>query len=269
MVRVRIRGAGTPRAMLVLTSDHSAMFRLRAIWNKLLSRLQGATVAPRTIVPVSPPLRYLAEAVDTAWLSASMTTFGQSVASFLPAEFEAYARVYHMLQRDGDESMPSPGWRALAAADGIDLCTTAGVTALLDDRRSGFWVEEGSLTPSETSVLIEHLGPATRTEGDCRFAVWHGFGDTLVPHDVPATLVLPGREYHMFSGPIDGAKVNLSVSTMTSRSANLWWPADHAWCVATEIDFPWTYVGGSRACINLIVDDGRLDAHHVDVRAPR
>jgi len=37
-------------------------------------------------------------------------------------------------------------------------------------------------------------------------------------------------------------------------------PADRAWCVATEIDFAWTYVGGSRELIDAILADARLEA---------
>ena len=44
------------------------------------------------------------------------------------------------------------------------------------------------------------------------------------------------------------------------QSANLWWPADRAWCVATEIDFAWTYVGGTRAVVDALLADPRLDA---------
>lgn len=29
-----------------------------------------------------------------------------------------------------------------------------------------------------------------------------------------------------------------------------WWPDDHAWCVANEIDFDFTCVGGSPALID-------------------
>jgi hypothetical protein len=33
------------------------------------------------------------------------------------------------------------------------------------------------------------------------------------------------------------------------QSANLWWPADRAWCVVTDIDLMSTYVGGSAAAV--------------------
>jgi hypothetical protein len=53
------------------------------------------------------------------------------------------------------------------------------------------------------------------------------------------------------------------------QSANLWWPADHAWCVASEIDFQWSYVGGPRSCIDAILKDSRIESAEIkDVTAP-
>ena len=39
------------------------------------------------------------------------------------------------------------------------------------------------------------------------------------------------------------------------QSANLWWPEDRAWCVTTDIDFAWTYVGGDRSLIEELIGD--------------
>jgi hypothetical protein len=44
------------------------------------------------------------------------------------------------------------------------------------------------------------------------------------------------------------------------QSANLWWPADRAWCVVTDIDLMSTYVGGSHACIGEVLDTPGLEA---------
>jgi hypothetical protein len=44
------------------------------------------------------------------------------------------------------------------------------------------------------------------------------------------------------------------------QSPNIWWPDDQARCVATEIDFAWTYVGGSTAAIEAVLADPRLEA---------
>ena len=44
------------------------------------------------------------------------------------------------------------------------------------------------------------------------------------------------------------------------RSPNLWWPDDHAWFVATEVDDAWTYVGGSNDAIAVVLEDDGLEA---------
>jgi hypothetical protein len=45
-----------------------------------------------------------------------------------------------------------------------------------------------------------------------------------------------------------------------SGDVDLWWPADRAWCVASEIDLPWTYIGGSRGLIDAILTDDCIEA---------
>jgi hypothetical protein len=49
---------------------------------------------------------------------------------------------------------------------------------------------------------------------------------------------------------------------------NLWWPADRAWCVASEIDFNTTYVGGSAPCIADVLADPRIEAMATSAGAP-
>ncbi len=36
--------------------------------------------------------------------------------------------------------------------------------------------------------------------------------------------------------------------------------ADHAWCVATKVDYGWTYIGALRSCIRAILSDSRFEA---------
>ena len=42
--------------------------------------------------------------------------------------------------------------------------------------------------------------------------------------------------------------------------ANLWWPQDRAWFVATEIDLAWTYVGGPTGLIGQLLAETRIEA---------
>jgi hypothetical protein len=69
---------------------------------------------------------------------------------------------------------------------------------------------------------------------------------------------VPGRSYHLLGGPL--SELPVLFDFQGRQSPNIWWPDDQAWCVATEIDFAWTYVGGSTAAIDAVLADPRLEA---------
>jgi hypothetical protein len=103
------------------------------------------------------------------------------------------------------------------------------------------------------------LHPSTSTPDVCWFAVWEGYG-FLEPkryEDLPRVKT-PERTYILYRGPLQA--VTAFSWGQTWQSPNLWWPDDRAWCVATEIDLPETYVGGSEAAIDRIVADSQLEA---------
>jgi hypothetical protein len=76
--------------------------------------------------------------------------------------------------------------------------------------------------------------------------------------DQAPTFHLPGREFYLFEGQIEGATTPWSGGG--SSLASMWWPGDEAWCVATEIDFDTTYVGGSRSCIDSLLGEASIEA---------
>jgi hypothetical protein len=45
-----------------------------------------------------------------------------------------------------------------------------------------------------------------------------------------------------------------------SRTPNWWWPDDRAWIVVSELDAPSTYIGGSAALTQAILDEPQLEA---------
>ena len=67
----------------------------------------------------------------------------------------------------------------------------------------------------------------------------------------------------LLAGPIGAIRTSLCHAPRF-QTANLWWPDDRAWCVATEIDFMSTYVGGSRRCVQALVDHRGLEAMLVE-----
>jgi hypothetical protein len=216
--------------------------------------------------PTLPLLEHVRDLQPAEWLRSSITTFARNVASFLPGHFEAYARLYHPLESSDGSEGPAPSWRVAAAALNVD---ESDVGESVQQLIPHLHVRTGSLPAPAIARLIEHLEPATTTPADCFFAVWEGFGGSVVPGGLEPKLDLPHRRYHVFAGPINGALTSFGVVPVHDQSANLWWPADRAWCVATEVDLAWTYVGGSQACIASLLADAQLETREITASAIR
>jgi hypothetical protein len=151
---------------------------------------------------------------------------------------------------------------------------------------AGPW--EGSLDLVDARLLAGIVRAWTATPDDCWFCVWDGFGwntasslvsaaaavgkppETAVTgpraDPVPAPVRdgqrvrLPHRDYLLYRGPAEAVTAPARLSPGGSQTANLWWPADRAWCVATEIDLRYTYVAGPAALIEALGGDDRIEA---------
>jgi hypothetical protein len=218
--------------------------------------------------------------VQHAWIAAALHPFAEHrVSSLVPPVFDAYARVFHPAVRYADDEWlddegPLPPdedvtWAEVAAFNGRTAHPAmewASITGSWEFRGSddqpGMWNDapaEGHLPVSVATRLTAALSSHTSTPADCWFGLWDGFGHSPA---TDLTLALPSREYWLLRGPIDLAAANLG-DEPAEQSANLWWPADGAWFVATDIDLRTTYVGGSAACIaDLLAADG-LEAAQV------
>lgn len=128
---------------------------------------------------------------------------------------------------------------------------------------------EGSIPRDLIAPVVAVLRGCTTTPEHCWFALWEGWGD--VP-PVPGPLLhLPGRRHVLLRASLDAVTrplVHLDGSAGYPQTPQLWWPRDRAWCVATEIDLPWTYVGGDEECIARLADDPRLRARRVSPEDP-
>ena len=69
---------------------------------------------------------------------------------------------------------------------------------------------------------------------------------------------LPPRSYLLLGGALPAA---LEIGWGPFRqSPNLFWPADRAWCAASELDFDSTLVGGTAELVERILATPALDA---------
>ncbi len=190
-----------------------------------------------------------------------------------PSGFEVYAQIFHPMVDGGDP---------------FDRDDVGNVT--------------GDLADDQLSALGEVLARHTTTPDNCYFGLWDGFGelfgsprrtilqlsaagepDPPPPAPIPTAfdeailagpkVRIPSRDYFLFRGPLGeagewGAAPGFFGRPRRINSPNLMWPEDRAWFAATEIDLPWTGVGGSRALVDEIVADPRFDADAVTLGMP-
>lgn len=192
-----------------------------------------------------------------------------TVGALVPAVFESYARVLHpAIRYAGDDDVEVP-WAEVAAHNGTvahPLMQWVPVTGSWDYRASDsqppVWDDapsEGHL-PVEVAVrLAAVLRRHTGTPEDCRFGRWTGYGfDAAALERLPQLLLRGGHDVVVVRGAVHDAARNLAPEPH-EQSANLWWPADRAWCVVTDIDLMSTYVGGSAACVTDLLATSGLE----------
>jgi len=189
-----------------------------------------------------------------------------TVAALVPAVFEAYARVLHpAIRYDGDDDIEVP-WADVAAHNGTVAhphMQWVAVTRGPVDSQPPVWDDgpsEGHLPVAVAARLTQVLGRHTGTPDACLLGRWDGFGYDLTDPDLPPRLLLRGgNDVVLVRGTIADAVRNLAPEPH-EQSANLWWPADQAWCVVTDVDLKSTYVGGSAACIADLLATPGLEA---------
>jgi hypothetical protein len=207
------------------------------------------------------------------WVINQVKGFAENVGSLVPSGFASYGRVLHPAYRQ-EERTPqgdtiSVTWGEVARANGrvlhpeVQFASLVGRLRLHDYEQPGLWdtePEEGSLPANIAARMAAVLYRHTATPNQCWFAVWDGWGDLAFRSLGKPTFQLPGRRYFLFSGSLAAANTSFADGLAGHRSANLWWPNDRAWCVATEVDLNSTYVGGSGACIAELVATPGVEA---------
>ncbi|CCQ14315.1 putative uncharacterized protein [Rhodococcus sp. AW25M09] len=113
----------------------------------------------------------------------------------------------------------------------------------------------------QLAAILEILTRTTTTPDDCYFAVWEGNTALEDIRDIAPTATIAGYNYFLLTGSVARA-----TDTLAGLSPHLWWPTDHAWCVAQHFDFPCAYLGGSAETVAdvLALDDIESQPVRVD-----
>jgi len=257
----------------------------RAVWQSLLVGWQDVAASDEV------------EAADWMdWIHGRLHSFAQDVGSVVPTGFGAYARIFHPAS-GADRPGIEVRWSEVAAWSGKTAHPEMqfhAIAAPAHDRAHGlelriYQPRDGVLSERQAGVLVGLLSKHTATPDACWLCLWEGYG-YLNPGATAAWLIeasprrrpkppgfgfgrlrfgipktttrgfperkrvtLPGRDYLLFKGSVAEAQG-------WEDGPNLWWPDDQAWCVASEIDFPYTYVGGTSELLDEILQDPALEA---------
>jgi len=216
------------------------------------------------------------DASPADWLRGRLTAPSEHVVtSWVPSGFDAYVKILHPIPVGGGRS-ETIRWADASRWSQVPLhATIQWHQVILPEFIPSLpkpWTSqgprEGSLSQPDAEALVDDLSPFAL--GKCYFAIWDGYGPIdMRPHvetDRSAKVSrskqffkLPWRDYELFEGPLSDAAA-FALRARDFQSPNLWWSEDHLWCVASEIDLTWTYVGGPRDLIDRLLEDDRLEA---------
>ena len=233
------------------------------------------------------------ETGQAGWIGERLAPFdAHVVTSVVPGGFEAYARVLHPAEEPLHGGDRLVRWAEVAAWSGLPLRPSSQFHSIALPRArpegeapwTGQGPYQGSLYPPDAVILAEILRDWTTTPERCWFCVWAGYGcdggvyltasggaaalsanPVRRPDPVPAAVrggsrvKLPNRDYLLYSGPVEAALATVGPGG-EDQVANLWWSQDRAWCVATEIELAWTFVGGPAGLIGQLLAETRIEA---------
>ncbi len=206
------------------------------------------------------PIRYVRDLTPASWIRERLHPFAQDAGSVIPEGFDDCARVFHPARR-GDDLV---SWRAIAEANGrrvhpeMQFGNIAG--AWQQSPRSKLWTtapRSGTVPLELARALAAVLRAYTTTPERVWFGVWEGWGgfDPGTPR-----FAHPNRRYYLAEGTIEDAASTIYPDGWAFQSASMWWPDDRAWFVSTEVDFPYTYVGGTRDCVDAVLPHPQIEA---------
>jgi hypothetical protein len=254
----------------------------------------------------TPPPRPTDSAAPADWLLNRLDGGAPWVRGHVGPGFESYARVLHPLDDGPDRptwaDVAATNSRLLHPSAQWEQISHPAPYKPHPYQRAGRGYPGdphiGQLTEQALGALCDVLQPHTPPDQTCYFAVWDGWGGLGAPNyrnvvqSTPTgdpvrpiayapddwqldmggpTFHLPGRSYHLFGGALHEAlRIGYWVTSdwFSTQSPNLLWPANHGWCVATEIDFDSTLVGGSAELIEDLIASRGLEVLAIDPDAP-
>ena len=195
------------------------------------------------------------------------------VGSMIPAGFETITRIFHPIEDDEGRELR---WSDLAAAN--ERVAHAQMQLHLIASRAGEQIRDrdlphvwsGSLPIGKAQALAEVLESRGPTG-----PVWFGFTTIDSTFHQPATAELrtagtPSRQYYLIRSTLAALEevcrfaCDRPLDWPIFETPTVWWPEDRSWYVFSDIDFAWSYVGGTATLAEAIEKSPDLEAIQSD-----
>lgn len=202
---------------------------------------------------------------EADWITTRLADGSYQVRMLLPPVFAAYVRVLHPIVDSGWVGRKLIRWREVAASAGLGPLDRLARSPVPPERTAVTAAGtplHGELASEDQDRLLPILAEHTSTALRCWFCVWDGYGPPVNPPGGPA-VPLPTvrgsleRRYYLYAGQL-GEVMQLSLPP------SVWWPADHAWCLASDVDLAWTYIGGPAGLADQLLADPFLEVMPAD-----
>jgi hypothetical protein len=221
------------------------------------------------------------------------------VGAVIPTGFAAYAKILHPASRWPDHT--DVNWSEVAASTGKVIHPLVQFHAIatpvagreLEEKPWSGEPQTGSLSDRQVRALSRLVEKHTSTTEPCWFCLWEGYGYLTPGGMVEARAYFvegskPRLSRLPFSFPKKTKKQSVTARKVTPNNArsyllftgsvadavgwedgpNIWWPEDRAWCIASEIDHPYSYVGGSNELVEEVLAEPELEALPAQLEDP-
>jgi hypothetical protein len=203
-------------------------------------------------------------AAATSWINSRLlkpVAGATLVGTVVPTGFPRVVRVLHPIG-DGDATET---WADVARrSDRVvhPLVQWTGICNRFDGQSRSSATDPllGSAPPAMLGAVLEHC-PSTLIN----YAVWEGSG-SWAERAAPESLFAygPGApQYRLFVGPKAPHSTWPGMDVPWSQTANLMWPSDASWCIATAVDLDSTLVAGASSVADGLLADDRLEVFEV------
>lgn len=181
--------------------------------------------SPNRRYRASVPLEYCADTSPAAWIEHADVPWSQ-LAGFGPGGFEAYVRLRYI---------PDPERPGQSETD----------VELPDDHPTDC---------DQAAAALRDLAAFTSTRHEWYFCLCEGNGFVELPPDIARgpLVEVPHRRYALLRGSaVDADRWAVFVDGGAPPPAFVW-PADQAWCFASDVDPHWAGVGASREAVDAL-----------------